>query len=86
MPYVIALLAHTLDCGISGRDLSAVALDPRNPEYRMKTPGTLIKSKVPSASKERIDELWEKGRHCGGAKSTGTPDPNCPVRAWLSAV
>ena len=86
MPYTIVLLAHTLGCDISGRDLSSVETGSETPDFKMKTPGTLIGSIVRSTSGERINARWEKGTLSGGAKSTDTIDPNCTIRAWFTAM
>jgi hypothetical protein len=86
MPYTIILLAYILNCNISGHDLSSVSLSSETPEFCRRTPGTLIKSQVHSASRERINERWERGTPCSGAKSTDTLDPNCTVRAWFTAM
>jgi hypothetical protein len=86
IPYNIVLLAHTLGCDISGRDLSSVNVDSEDPDFKMKTPGTLIESIVSPASGERINARWEKGTPSGGAKSTDSLDPNCTVRAWFTAM
>ena len=83
MPYTIILLSHTLGCDISGRDLSNVDFGSEAPDFKLRTPGTLIESLVHSGSVERINARWEKGTPSGGAKSTDTLDSNCAVRAWF---
>jgi len=84
LPYAIILLSHSLGCDISGLDLSIIKL-PFDDSY-IKTPGTLIKSEIHSASIQHIDKRWESRAPCNGAKSTDILEPNCTLRAWFTAM
>lgn len=78
LPYIIVLLAHTIDDDISGYDLSTVKFGTKPSYTRM--PGALIKSKdcSGSASTGRIDDRWES--------DTKTLEPNYRDRAWFTAM
>ena len=79
-PYTIALLARTLGSNVSGYDLSTL----KNGDIT--TPGDFF-HKYKSIPSQPINELWDGGILRGiDAKAAVALEPNCGVRAWLTAM
>ena len=82
-PHIIVLLAHTLDSNVTSYDLSTLAFS----KHRETTsPGGFLNSKNPSASARRINERWDGDILRSGEISSATPQPDCALRAWFTAM
>jgi hypothetical protein len=84
LSYTVVLLAHTLGSDISGYDLSTVAIRAKTRDIA--TPGDFLNSMNPSVSARLVNERWDGGIQRGDPDSTGTPEPNIPLRAWFTAM
>jgi hypothetical protein len=82
--YTIVLLAHTLGSNITGYDLSSLAL--RSKIGAISTPGDFLYSKDPSVAARRINERWDGDVLKIGTNSSGTPEPDYALRAWLTGM
>jgi len=83
-PHTIVLLAHTLGSNVTGYDLSTLAL--RSKSRDITTPGDFFYSKDPSVATRRINERWDGDVLKSGTNSSGTPEPDYALRAWLTAM
>ena len=83
-PYTIVLLAHTLGSNVTGYDLSTLAL--RSKIGDITTPGDFLYLKDPLVPARRINERWDGDVLKIGTNSSGTPEPDYALRAWLTAM
>lgn len=84
LPHTIVLLAHTLGSNVTGYDLTSLAL--RSKSRDITTPGDFFNLKAPSVAARRINELWDGDVLKIGTNSSGTPEPDYALRAWLTAM
>jgi hypothetical protein len=81
LPYTITLLAHALGSEVSGYDLSTLK------DMSISTPGDFLHQKNVSVTARSINERWDGGILSRiDANSTGEPEPDYALRAWLSAM